>query len=387
MFGFLSPRPHGADYRRFYARLCQYQRLFYGLGALPFHSYEAVFLFECAADAGAFDAAQLPAVRCCRLSTRHVPRTGPEAEVGRFCASVALLLASVKLDDDVRDTRGLLARLGRWFLAGRFARARAYFERVSPGFGATLHRLMAEHHALEVPGRSVPLEDYVRPTAQAFGLVFGALARLPRLTAQGPALTALGEKVGAALIAFDCADDRARDARRGEYNPLASEEESRAALALCAGWLGEGAELARSAFGSGARSAVTLGAVRERVLRRAEGGPCPVPPQGRAMLLGRPLRQAAGVARLMALPLLASGPDRPPIDAVPPTEGPGALPPGAGAADDNVKEGAREAGKKASECGSNCGGCDCGAADCGGCDGCDGCSGCDGCGGCDCNCG
>ena len=48
MFGFLNPRPHSWAYRRAYARLCQHQRRAYGLLSLPFHSYEAVFLYQCA---------------------------------------------------------------------------------------------------------------------------------------------------------------------------------------------------------------------------------------------------------------------------------------------------------------------------------------------------
>jgi hypothetical protein len=45
MFGFLHPAPASRAYRRCYARLCQFQHLHYGFWSLPFHSYEATFLF------------------------------------------------------------------------------------------------------------------------------------------------------------------------------------------------------------------------------------------------------------------------------------------------------------------------------------------------------
>src|SRR5689334_4489763 len=109
MFGFLNPRPHSGPYRRAYARLCQHQRRAYGLLSLPFHSYEAVFLYQCALDAGAFPADVLPPVRCCRLAAPTTLVRAPDAAVGRFCASVALLLGSIKLEDDVRDTHRLPA--------------------------------------------------------------------------------------------------------------------------------------------------------------------------------------------------------------------------------------------------------------------------------------
>ena len=109
MFGFLNPRPHSGEYRRAYARLCQHQRRAYGLLSLPFHSYEAVFLYQCALDAGALPGHVLPAVRCCRLVAPTTLSHDPDAAVGRFCASVALLLGSVKLEDDIRDARNVRA--------------------------------------------------------------------------------------------------------------------------------------------------------------------------------------------------------------------------------------------------------------------------------------
>jgi hypothetical protein len=309
MFGFLNPRPHSADYRRAYARLCQHQRRSYGLWSLPFHSYEAVFLYQCALDCGAFPAAVMPRVRCCRLSAPTPLPRDADAPVGRFCASVALLLTAIKLEDDVRDAKGLPARLARRLLRKRIDRARGYFTRLDARFGRNVDRLIADHQELERRDTPAPLDQYVEPTALSFGYVFGLMSRLPGLAARKDVLTDLGRKLGAAIIAFDCAVDWNRDRRRGEYNPLADETAVAGAMAFAADHLGEAAALARREFGESSRAAATLVAVRRRVVMRnplAEPVPCPVHPPSLAARFRR-------AVSFMAAPVLASagGPPEP----------------------------------------------------------------------------
>src|SRR4051812_9216144 len=123
MFGFLNPRPHSAEFRRCYARVCQHQRQEYGALALAFHSYEAVFLYQCAVAAGAVDVRRLPNVRCCRLRSRGWEPNDQDSAVGRFCSAVALLLAGIKLEDDIRDNGSLTARLLRGLLRPSLRRA------------------------------------------------------------------------------------------------------------------------------------------------------------------------------------------------------------------------------------------------------------------------
>lgn len=52
MFGFMRPDKEAEEYRALYARGCQFLRREYGAIALPFHGYEAVFLYACSLDAG-----------------------------------------------------------------------------------------------------------------------------------------------------------------------------------------------------------------------------------------------------------------------------------------------------------------------------------------------
>src|SRR5205823_5938627 len=87
-------------------------------------------------------------------------------------------------------------------------------------FVPTVDGIIAEHLALETNARPVLLAEYARPTARAFGYLFRCMSRLPGLAEQAELLERMGECVGSAIIAYDCAVDRDRDRRRGEFNPL-----------------------------------------------------------------------------------------------------------------------------------------------------------------------
>src|SRR5215475_7619814 len=99
MFGLMNPGRQATVFRRAYARCCQHQRRTYGLTSLGFLSYESVLLYLFALDAGKLTLDDLPAYSCCRL--RPLPRRPPlaECEVARFCTSLGLLLAQVKVTD------------------------------------------------------------------------------------------------------------------------------------------------------------------------------------------------------------------------------------------------------------------------------------------------
>jgi len=96
MFGFMRPDKEAEEYRALYARGCQFLRREYGAIALPFHGYEAVFLYACSLDAG-LGLPEPPSVTCCRF--RAGPSSAPaslESNVGQFCSALALLLAGIK---------------------------------------------------------------------------------------------------------------------------------------------------------------------------------------------------------------------------------------------------------------------------------------------------
>src|SRR5260370_36287344 len=119
------------------------------------------------------------------------------------------------------------------------------------------------------------MEEYARPRPAAFGYVFGLMARLPGLEMRRETLTRLGEHVGAAIIAFDCAVDWRKDQRRSDFNPLPDGETSVvAALAYCRQRLSRAAGECRQAFGENARTAHALLGVCGRIPSRCRVGAC-----------------------------------------------------------------------------------------------------------------
>jgi hypothetical protein len=178
MFGFLSPSEHSREYRTVYARSCQHQRQHDGLLSLPFLSYEAVFLYGYWLDATGVGASDLPEQRCCRLRPLPLVEHVQDQDVGRFLSALTLLLVDVKLQDDERDARSRRARLARSLLGTRIRSGRKYFASLDPAFEPSIAAFIDAHVRLERGGELMPLDSYVKPTADAFAYVFSLLARL-----------------------------------------------------------------------------------------------------------------------------------------------------------------------------------------------------------------
>lgn len=293
MFGLLNPGRQDLLYRRAYARCCQHQRRRYGLPSLTFLSYESILLYLCAADAGKVALEELPAVTCCKL--RRLPPRTPvaEQEIARFCSSVGMLLAYIKLSDDLRDRPTWMVRLANWILRRRFREMFDYFRRLDPAFELRVGAFIGEHLQLEKRSEPAPLSEYVRPTARAFGYVFSLFARLPGMEAHSSFLTELGERVGSTIIAFDCAVDRDKDRRRGQYNPLADGDKAIGeAFALCRQQLHLAALASRRHFGEASHT----GRVLEQVAERIPHG-CTVPACQRFQTETKGVLQRWGIGR------------------------------------------------------------------------------------------
>ncbi|MCA9167622.1 MAG: hypothetical protein KDB23_08135 [Planctomycetales bacterium] len=231
MFGFLRPPPHERPYRQIYAACCAYQRRSYGLESLAFHSYEAVFLYLLAVDAGVVSAPSADAVTCCRLGW-HAADEGVDPRLAQFCAAFAMLLAEIKVRDDQNDEPSLLMRIVSRRLNGRFQRARDYLRSLDSHFDLRIHEFLAAHAQLEQSAEVKPtLDEYVEPTAAAFGYIFQlSTVCVPELASLDSVLVEIGRRIGAAIIAFDSAVDFDHDQRRGLYNPLSRRADIAAAL-------------------------------------------------------------------------------------------------------------------------------------------------------------
>lgn len=277
MFGFLhGPWPNRL-YRQIYASCCSSLRDRFGYRSLPFVSYEAIFARAIATDLGLLPTPDDDAATCCRARRSVSPfRSSDSATLqaaDRFTTSFAMLLAEVKLRDDVADSRSMVAGVGRFLLRKPIGSACEFFETQQPDFGTRLKSIFEKHARMEAIERAVPLERYCGPTGNAFALVYGILPRAISQACGGHVDSAMvdyfrtcGKLVGEALIAFDCAVDFEADRRRGHFNPLASSAEIRSAFEFSQRRLVElGWVLNESPYREQPRSHVARAIVRHRI--------------------------------------------------------------------------------------------------------------------------
>lgn len=274
MFGFLSPEKQSIIYRSAYSRCCQFQRSESGLVSLPFLSYESVFLYVFWMEATSQDPEGLPRQRCCRLARLDRDAEIDDAAIGEFCAKLSMLLAHTKLQDDIRDSSSLRARIATVLMSKSFRGSRRYFEGLESGFATTVEGMIRTHLNLEAGGDRIEIARYTQPTAEAFSFVFRQAAKLPRMTEYEELLGQLGEQIGGALIAFDCAADWARDRRRGEFNPLMDWSEVEGSIQYSCSRLLAAESACQEAFGGDSLAASVIRGAREGI-RIEDRSNCP----------------------------------------------------------------------------------------------------------------
>ena len=362
MFGFLRG-PKQPAYRQAYARCCSMQRSVCGYRSLPVISYESVFAYCLAIDFQLIPRPRENDPHCCRA--RQASRFAWESKerlAAEFCAHLAMLLVQTKLADDIQDSpkfsaSGLLGRLGHLALRRPFGRSRCFLDTIDSKFQHDLDKCFEDHRRLESSTVAPMISEYVRPTAKAFARVFGLL---PRLMQSGNSISdfeAIGEKIGAAIIAFDCAVDWKRDQRSGDYNPLQGEQGVELAMERClqdlvaAGWL-----IAEST----GHQSISASVLRHQVQRVAKRRNSSTNPRARELAPSRQFAFRSGAIDLECLCWL--------VDASVCCE-----PNCCGKKSQDDKADAKANRKRRKRLKERGGFCDC---DCGGCDGCD-CDGCD----------
>ena len=154
MFGYLKlPRRARCDskkqYRQVYASLCSSQRQKFGVRASILISYESVFLYQLAVDAGLVKCPAENTPTCCRLRNDWSNAWQANLEAAEFANAFAILLARIKIEDDVRDSGKWLARGGSLFWSKAFRHANQYFDGVDGSLVARIERLVDEHIDLE----------------------------------------------------------------------------------------------------------------------------------------------------------------------------------------------------------------------------------------------
>ncbi len=225
MFGFLKPSVYDRQYRQVYAAYCAYQRREYGVFSSLFVSYEAVFLYLMAIELQVCAPPGDATPTCCKLQSDSTNRWKLDLEVAQFCSAFAMLLASAKLEDDVRDQRSIPARILLRVLRKQFTRARQVLDCYRPGTAEGISACITKHLANEVRHREISIDDYVKPTAEAFAIVFDSFSKLCLRRNVDVELREIGGAVGAAIVAADCVLDFERDHHRGDFTPLKTNQD------------------------------------------------------------------------------------------------------------------------------------------------------------------
>lgn len=237
MFGFLAPARRIPKWRQSYARVCQFQRKLYGLTSLPFLSYEAAFLYRLAIDFELLPELPESAAECCRLKRLPDADCAPDVQVAEFAATFGVLLAGIKLQDDIQDSGRWFNRLLLWKYRRQIEAAHEFIGATTPDLGVEVAAALKQHAEIEVAvssrRKNYSLEEYSQPTGSGFGAAFVAFARLLRPGEKEETTVRfreLGEHVGRAIIGWDCAVDFEQDRIKGHVNPLKTEREVQQAL-------------------------------------------------------------------------------------------------------------------------------------------------------------
>jgi len=271
MFGFLKPSTPIREWRQSYARICQYQRELFGLTSLPFLSYEATFLYQLLIDERLTAALPENSRTCCRLRRISQADERRDEEAATLVASFGMLLAGIKLQDDVRDSNRWHNRL----LWRKFRRpteqAHGILTDRSPEVAHGIANALLRHAKLEQSGRHLDIREYAGPTGSGFAAVFRAVASAimsdpdPQWESQ---FAEYGRHLGHAIIAWDCAQDFSKDRFQGHFNPLRTPADVARSFDYCR------LELARLGWALRLSSASrqVVESVSARVQRRAERG-------------------------------------------------------------------------------------------------------------------
>lgn len=215
MYGYL--RPNTADihpavrrrYRRYYCALCHALWNCYGQPARLLVSYDMTF-----AAVVLSSRLSLPSGKITCWKKRTLPEEG-----WRKLASLTVILAAGKLDDNIADDRSLAARAGKLLMGRMIRKARAQY----PETYRAVKEEMARFNRMEKEAA------HVRELADCFSGVIarGVQTLFPDLNQKEEAIL---RYVTGWIYLIDAVDDLDEDLRKGKPNPFAASAASREEL-------------------------------------------------------------------------------------------------------------------------------------------------------------
>lgn len=214
MFGLMKAGP-----RLPYCATCKSLGTIYGQRARLLLNHDIAFLAEILLDL-AGDPLANPPYRSSNCLT--LPRSREEIPVTlEYAAAISVVLAYFRIADHRRDDRRRLRSL-KWSLADHaFSRQyrRASQQLRSWHFPLDQMAVMLESQA-EREAAAASLDEVMEPTRFATALVFSHGVRLAGRADRAGDAARLGARFGELVYLVDAFEDRERDARRGDFNPL-----------------------------------------------------------------------------------------------------------------------------------------------------------------------
>lgn len=225
MFGHLRVRSCGLEvndralYRSHFCGVCHSLHAFAGWDASLLTNYD-VTLWSLVASAVSTKDYQLPIeMRSCTALPFHRVEVQPlSPDLAASLASLTVLLAWAKVEDQRQDGKAVLGWAGRVWLGRKEARARDWLS----GKGYPLDSLLQlPARQAEAESRPSPrLADLARPTCQALGEAFVWIAALAERPDLSEPLRSLGESIASFVYLWDALEDLEKDHRRGDFNAV-----------------------------------------------------------------------------------------------------------------------------------------------------------------------
>ena len=214
MFGYVRPLEpelkvkEAASYKAHYCALCKAIGARFGFLARSVLSYDCAFL---ALVLTAREEPRKAAREVCAANPFVRKPVMPGSACFDYAAAVNVVMAYGKLDDDWRDDKKLLAKIGQGALWGAYRKGLCAY----PELGQAVSNGLAKLSALEREASGVMDE-----AADAFALMLSVVFALPDTGRERAAMEWLGYNIGKWIYLVDAFDDMEKDAAKGSYNVL-----------------------------------------------------------------------------------------------------------------------------------------------------------------------